>query len=277
MSRTPPLAQGETSRTACVRGLLRSGVDEKTGEPMPARVLAERICWAADMMSGMVGALTAEHWNADDVDTLASGEDADGRTLPSNAWMALRRLGWTVTAPEGIRVNDRIVRMAQEQAGRVLRSVTWRAEVTAGVLRTWPADPAKRTAREWDAVRDAVPGGRYLPSSVIKTRTRQAAAFHRRHGRLPVDVFELEPVPRTARMLLLSACTTTGVSPPWEPGACSVPPAFSPNSTGCAACPSACMPKPTSAGGSWPAITRTRWPRSTRSSPTRSGMCPLAG
>ncbi|MDX3265517.1 zinc ribbon domain-containing protein [Streptomyces sp. MI02-2A] len=74
------------------------------------------------------------------------------------------------------------------------------------MLKTWPADPARRTPQEWDAVREAVPGGRFLPSSVIKSRTRQVAAFVRKHRRLPADVFKLEPSPRIARMLLLSAC-----------------------------------------------------------------------
>jgi hypothetical protein len=206
MSRKLQLAEGETSRTACAHGLLRTGVEEKTGELLPAATLAERAGWAADLVSGMVAGLMAGHWNTSDVDALAAGEDAGGRKLPSNAWMALRRLGWTVTPPEGIRVNDRIVRMAQETAGRALRSAKWRADLTAGVLRTWPADPAKRTAGEWDAVRQAVPGGQHLPSSVIKSRTRQIAAFSARHGRMPTDVFEVEAAPRIARMLLLSAC-----------------------------------------------------------------------
>ncbi|MBT2490721.1 transposase [Streptomyces sp. ISL-96] len=120
--------------------------------------------------------------------------------------MALRRLGWTAAPDEGVRVNDRIVRMAQEQAGRVLRAATWRADLTAGVLGTWPVDPAKRTPEEWDRVREAVPGGRSLPSSVIASRTRQIAAFAKRHRRMPTDVFEMEAAPRTARMLLLSGC-----------------------------------------------------------------------
>ncbi|MEU4728214.1 hypothetical protein [Streptomyces sp. NPDC023588] len=47
--------------------------------------------------------------------------------------MALRRLGWAAGPPKGIRVNDRIVRMAQEQAGRTLRSAQWRAAVTAAM------------------------------------------------------------------------------------------------------------------------------------------------
>jgi hypothetical protein len=120
--------------------------------------------------------------------------------------MALRRLAWTVTAPEGLQVNDRIVRMAQEQAGRTLRSAQWRAELTTGVLATWPADPGKRTSTQWDAVRAAVPGGEHLPSSVVRGRTRQIAAFARKHDRMPADVFELEAAPPAARMLLLAAC-----------------------------------------------------------------------
>ncbi|MEV6981089.1 zinc ribbon domain-containing protein, partial [Sphaerisporangium sp. NPDC051017] len=204
MSRKPPVAESQTCRTACARVLIRTGVEERTGEVIPASVLAGRIGWCLDLVSEMAGQLIAGHWNTSDVCTLASGVDAGGRRLPSNAWMALRRLGWSVAVPA--KVNDRIVRMAQEQAGRVLRSAWWRAQIMAGILAAWPGDPARRTPQEWDAVRAAVPGGEYLPSSVIKGRTRQIARFHAAHGRLPVDVFELEPVPRVARMLLLAAC-----------------------------------------------------------------------
>jgi hypothetical protein len=198
VSRRLPLGEGETARTACAPGLLRAGVVAKTGEVLSAAALAQRVGWAADLLAG--------HWNAADVDLLASGMDAGGRALPSQAWMALRRLGWSVAPVPGVRVNDRIVRMAQEQAGRLLRSAKWRADLTAGVIGTWPADPAKRTPGEWDAVREAVPGGRDLPSGVITSRTRQVTGFAHMHGRLPGDVFELEAAPRAARMLLLSAC-----------------------------------------------------------------------
>ncbi|MEU5721761.1 zinc ribbon domain-containing protein [Micromonospora sp. NPDC047738] len=200
------LAEGEAARTACARAVLRAGVDEATGEVLSPAVLAQRIGWCADLVAGMVAALVGEHWNRVDVGVLAGGVDAGGRRLPSNAWMALRRLGWAVAPPGGVRVNDRVVRMAQEQAGRALRSAAWRAEVTAGVLSTWPADPCKRTPAEWDQVRASIPGGEHLPSSVIKSRTRQAATFVKVNGRLPVDVFELEGVPRIGRMLLLAAC-----------------------------------------------------------------------
>ncbi|MFC9909861.1 transposase [Streptomyces sp. NPDC127197] len=202
MSRKLPLGDGETARTAYARGLLRAGVVEQTGEVLSAAVLAQRVGWAADLVSGMAAGLLAGHWNAADVGVL----DAGGRKLPSNAWMALRRLGWTAVPAAGVRVNDRIVRMAQEQAGRALRSAGWRAELTSAVLQTWPCDSGRRTPEEWDRVREAVPGGRYLPSSVIRSRTRQITAFLAKNGRLPADVFELEAPPRAARMLLLSAC-----------------------------------------------------------------------
>ncbi|MCX4857713.1 zinc ribbon domain-containing protein [Streptomyces canus] len=206
MSRKLPLGEGEVARTACARGLLRTGVVEKTGEVLSAAALVERVGWAAGLVSGMAAELLAGHWNAADVDVLASGVDAGGRKLPSNAWMALRRLGWTAAPADGVRVNDRIVRMAQEQAGRALRSAHWRAELTSAVLRTWPGDPGRRTPEEWDRVGEAVPGGRSIPSSVIRSRTRQITAFDKKHGRLPAGVFELETAPRAARMLLLSAC-----------------------------------------------------------------------
>ena len=99
MSRKLPVGEGETSRTACARSLLRAAVDEKTGELMSASLLAERVGWVMNLVSGMTSELMAERWNATAVDILASGEDAGGRKLPSNAWMALRRLGWTVSAP----------------------------------------------------------------------------------------------------------------------------------------------------------------------------------
>ncbi|WP_246095157.1 hypothetical protein [Streptomyces roseicoloratus] len=206
MSRKLLLADGETARTGCARGVLYSATDTKTGELLNSAALAERVGWAADLVSRMTADLLAAHWNSNDVAALASGEDAEGRTLPSQAWMALRRLGWAATPGNGLRANDRIVRMAQEQAGRVLRSAKWRADMTAGILATWPADPARRTPGEWEAVRGSVPGGRDLPSSTVKSRTRQVVSFVEKHGHKPADVFELETAPRAARLLLLSAC-----------------------------------------------------------------------
>ncbi|RZB14711.1 transposase [Streptomyces sp. F001] len=119
--------------------------------------------------------------------------------------MALRRLGWPVTVPQGVYVPDRVVRIAQEQAGRVLRSAWWRAEVTAALLATWPADPARRTEGEWEALRAALPDGGAVASGVLLARTRQIAAFQARHSRLPADVTECESAPGAGGQVVLAA------------------------------------------------------------------------
>lgn len=129
---------GRTGLTSCARVLIRDGVDESTGEVLPARVMAERAGWCATLAREMTAGLLAGHWNPQDVRGLGSGLDAAGRALPGQAWMALRRLGWGVAPPDGVYVNDRVARMAQEQAGRLLRSAAWRDALTGGVLATWP-------------------------------------------------------------------------------------------------------------------------------------------
>jgi IS605 OrfB family transposase len=200
------LAAGEAPRTACARVLVRGGTDEKTGEELPAAVVAERVGWCAALVQGMAERLATDRWTPADLAALASGRDAVGRPLPAQAWMGLRRLGWAAVPPAGVKVNDRVVRMAQEQAGRLLRSALWRDALTTAVTGTWPADPAKRTCEEWDTVRAAAPGGEHLPSAVIRARTRQVERYLREHRRLPADVTELEAAPRAPWTLILAAC-----------------------------------------------------------------------
>jgi hypothetical protein len=200
------LADGEAAHTACARALIRAGIDEKTGEFLSAASIADRVVWCAALVKGMAARLVAEHWNASDVRGLAAGQDAQGRPLPSQGWMALCRLGWGASPADGVTANDRITRMAQEQAGRILRSACWRDDLIRAVTATWPAEPAKRTREEWDEVRAAVPGGEHLPSTVIRARTRQIARFLKGHGCLPNGVTGLEPPPGVPGTLILAAC-----------------------------------------------------------------------
>ena len=196
---------GLAARTACARVPLRGGTDERTGEALTPAVVAERAGWCAALVQGMAGRLAVGRWNPGDLGALASGQDAAGRPLPAQAWMGLRRLGWAAAAPDGVKVNDRVARMAQELAGRMLRSALWRGALAKAVAGTWPADPGKRTPAEWGAVRAAVPGGEHLPSPVIRARTRQVARYLEEHGRLPADVTELEAPPRVPAVLILAA------------------------------------------------------------------------
>jgi hypothetical protein len=207
VTRGPAPAAGLAARTACARVLVRGGTDEKTGEALSVAAVAERAGWCAALVRGMAGRLVAGRWNPGDLEMLASGKDGAGKPLPAQAWMALRRLGWAAAPPDGVKANDRVARMAQELAGRLLRSALWRDALTTAVTSTWPAaDPARRTPEEWDAVRAAVPGGEQLPSPVIRARTRQVARYLRDHGRLPAGVTELEAPPRVTALLTLAAC-----------------------------------------------------------------------
>jgi hypothetical protein len=200
------LADGEAACTASARVLARGGADEKTGEHLPAAMVAERVAWCIALVRDMAARMVEGHWNAADMTALASGADASGRPLPGQAWMALRRLGWGAAPPGGVAVNDRVIRMAQEQAGRVLRSACWRAGLVTAIVKTWPQDPGRRTPGEWDAVRAAVPGGEHVPSSVIRARTRQVSRFLGASGRMPADLFELEGPPNVPGLLILAAC-----------------------------------------------------------------------
>lgn len=196
----------ETSRAASACALIRSGTDEKTGETLTTAAVTERVSWCAAIVSVTTVAVIEAHWNTEDITKLTSREGPDGRPLPAQSWMALRRLGWAAAAPIGVVANDRIMRMAQEQAGRTLRSAAWRASLTAGIIATWPTEPGKRTETEWDAVRSAVPGGSQVTSGVIRARTRQVQRYLAASGRMPRDLFDLESAPRAAPVLLLSAC-----------------------------------------------------------------------
>jgi IS605 OrfB family transposase len=206
VTRNLALGAGEVAHTACARVLVRGGTDEKTGEALSAAAVSERVSWCAALVRGMAAHLVTTHWQTGDMQVLSSGKDEMGRPLPTQAWMALRRLGWSPDRPDGVTVNDRIVRMAQEQAGRVLRSACWRDALVRAVTATWPTDPGRRTPEEWDAVRAAAPGREHLPCAVIRARTQQVARFAAADGRLPIGVTDLEPPPRVPWTLILSSC-----------------------------------------------------------------------
>lgn len=171
--------------------------------PVTGPVLAERVGWLADLIRGMADDLVDAHWGSVDLAALAAGVGPDGRKLPKNGWMALRRLGWGATPPAGVVVSDRVRRIAEEEAGRALRLAVYRRQVAAVLIATWPADPVHRRDDEWSALRAALPDG--VDNATIRNRTRQIAAFAAEHGRLPVDLGDLEDPPRVARQVSLAA------------------------------------------------------------------------
>jgi Putative transposase DNA-binding domain len=182
------LGDGETARTACAPVLVRGVTDEKTGEALPAAVVAQRAGWCAALVRDIAAGLLEEHWTAADVGALALGRDREGRPLPAQAWTALRRLGWAARVPAGITVNDRVVRMAQEQAGRLLRSADLRTLEARGMGKTMNtrlsqtvrgqiADKIRHLAAEQGIAVVTVPArgtSKYCPRCLAPLRHRKA-------------------------------------------------------------------------------------------------------
>ena len=166
-------------------------------------VLAQRVGWLAGLVAQMANQVVGGHWSDADLAVLAGGVGADGRRLPVNGWMALRRLGWTAVAPGGVVVSDRVRRIAEEEAARVLRAGVYRRAVVAALLATWPGDPTARTAAEWSALRGRLPDG--VDAATIRNRTRHLTAFLHRCGRLPTDLCEVEGPPWVAARVSLAA------------------------------------------------------------------------
>jgi hypothetical protein len=101
--------------------------------------------------------VTADHWSTTDLRNLGRGVGPDGRKLPTQGYVALRRLGWTATPPVGVYVPERACRIAEEEAARTLRLAVVRLDVLDAVIRTWPVDPSQRTSAEWAALRALLP------------------------------------------------------------------------------------------------------------------------
>ncbi|WP_200216902.1 hypothetical protein, partial [Micromonospora coerulea] len=151
----------------------------------------------------MADEVIAAHWSDADLGVLAAGVGPDGRRLPGNGWMAVRRLGWGAVAPAGVVVSDRVRRIAEEEAARALRLACHRRAVVAALLATWPADPGARTDKEWSALRAALPEGTY--NATIRNRTRQITAYLGMYGRMPAALCELEDPPAVAGQVSLAA------------------------------------------------------------------------
>ena len=164
------------------------GVVEGSGEHVGQRLLLERVSFLASLCQELTRGLVTSRWDEDSLDALAAGVDGRGEALPSKGWMAMRRLDWARDAApaEGVYVSDRVRRGAEEYAARTLRLALHRRTLVAAILATWPADPHRRSAAEWAALRALLPAG--VSGAEIRNRTRQVREFTSEHGKLPVGL-----------------------------------------------------------------------------------------
>lgn len=179
------------------------GIDESTGEALNARRVAERVGFMSDLLREAAQRVVDEHWAAEDLALLAGSVGPDGRTLPSQGYVALRRLGWTCVLPRGVYAPERARRVAEENAARMLRaSAAFSVPLVAAICATWPAE-GKRTSEEWDALWAAAPAG--ADKTSVRNRTRQIVACLADGAAMPESITQIEGAPRVHGRVLLAA------------------------------------------------------------------------
>ncbi len=179
------------------------GTDLSTGELLTAARVAERAGYAIALTRELGTTMLAEHYSPGDLAALGAGLGLDGKPLPSNAYVAGRRLGWACPRLPGVYFSDRFRRTIEEQVVRRLRQSVWADKVIKGLLATWPEVPSKRTDKEWDALWGAVPEG--TDKATVRNRTRQIASYLEENGELPESVCDLEPAISFGAVLALAA------------------------------------------------------------------------
>ena len=177
------------------------GQDELSSASLKPAALAERVEWLAEVTAEVTRKLISEHFTGADMRRLGAGVGPDGRPLPAKGYAAMRRLGWTVTSD--VHCSDRVHRMGEEAAARLLRQADHRRQIVAGITATWPRDPKRRTEQELEALERALPEG--ATRAEVRNRSRQVAAFVSAQGHLPQGLEELEEPPLAFPQVLLAA------------------------------------------------------------------------
>ncbi|MHB8395040.1 MAG: nuclease/transposase family protein [Candidatus Dormibacteria bacterium] len=184
------------------------GQDELSSDDLKRAALAERLEWLAGIAAEVTRKLIREHFNDADIKRLGAGVGPDGRPLPAKGYAAMRRLGWTATSE--VHCSDRVHRMGEEAAARLLRQADHRRQMVAGIIATWPKDPKQRTKQEWESLELVLPEG--ASKAEVRNRSRQVLAFVAAQGHLPQGLEELEDQPQVFPQLLLSACDRQAVT-----------------------------------------------------------------
>ncbi len=165
--------------------------------------VARRVGWALDLTAELGVAMLATRYNDVDLRRVVAGVDVDGAKLPSNGYVAARRLGMKCPDDDRLYLPDRFRRTVEEQVMRRLRQAAWLSGVVDGLIATWPKDARRRTDEEWRALRAVLPPD--VDKVTIRNRTRQIANYIETHGTLPAGLLDLEPVATFGVSLLLSA------------------------------------------------------------------------
>ena len=165
----------------------------ETGEPVRQDELLQRLGWLCELVQTRAQRRLAASWHK-------RGIAAWRQELPTHAWMAQHKIAGTFEGPHYLRTDSRAGRIADELAGRVVRSALGRMQIAEALLATWMS-PAEWRALD-EPCRKACLARQYklLPAAATRVEIRnisRAIARHvRREGTLPKNVFDLYPCPR---------------------------------------------------------------------------------
>lgn len=179
-----PLKHKWTATATCTA---RAGTITDTGAVVTAAQIITQVGYLAALCHDIAVATATVRWTPAGLDALIAGVDADDAKLPQQAYMAVRRLLWTTPPTAAVHVSDRVIRCGQESAGRALRSAAHRYQLTAAVLAAYPK----------------LPSG--YETSETRNRHRHVRKWAAVTGRLPVDLFEMEPVLALPTEVVLAA------------------------------------------------------------------------
>lgn len=173
--------------------------------------LQARVSCLKDIVTTITEHIIKERWNPADLAMLGSGVDQSGIRLPQKGSVVCRRLGWTGkdAIPENVYVPDRVYRVAQDHAIRLLKGSVYANKILQILLTTWPKNPYKRTRVEWEELWKLVRAtpGLYVTKRIVRNRINSILNYCLKHRTavLPTNITELEDPPHVPPLILFPA------------------------------------------------------------------------
>ena len=174
--------------TRTVRVPIPDGVLDTTGEAVPAEVLAQRFRWLDGIVAPEIRRRIAEVWAAKAVTAILESK--------GHAYVAMGRVyGDLPWPPDGIHASDRVRRMAEEGAGRALRSSSRQLSIIDAIL------PHMSPIAVWENLSAADRQKSHLPwpAGAVYVERRNALRAVRNAekllGRLPSDAYDVVACP----------------------------------------------------------------------------------
>jgi hypothetical protein len=177
-------------------------MEVSTGELIDMAAFEERCEWLLNLTGEIFNATSPEWWNAAYLQTLGTGIDPAGKTLPPSGFVAADRLGWTLKIPDTLYLPDRVQRGILVRLMSTFRARREEAPLMQAML------PLVDGVGEYDAaaVRGTAAGQWGTHVQFIRL-ARSITHFRKEHGRDPADLSELFTAPGVSTPVFpFSAC-----------------------------------------------------------------------